>query len=474
MKYGALAVLLAVSMSPALGQTRTRLYQWSSGLYENTDYRLYHEDKQIQILTGYPSKTFWFESCEEQWTGDSWEYIGPGDIDRIYVEWANPMVNQVNIWIRGNGHVWGARDVRFIDLDYCNLSDLKILTISGNLGYTALWGLDRVGSVHVGGSLLNHLHASEYIYSTIAIDGNLSASIVAPSMGGLQVLGSGPHSGNVALQQTYAYTIGLSGNYTGAISLGNSLTGKITIGNNLTGSIRVHNDLNAGGLISVGGDVSGSIKVDDRLAGQIRVNGSLLNGAAENDVWIGTAIDTTGAVAVDYNGWHTGDDWAAGAVVRVGANTYTQNTAAARVYEITPCRGDLNNDGSVDFGDINPFVLALTNPAGFATTYPGLDGSMVFHGDLDCNGILDFGDVNPFVQRMAEQCCWEQCGACPPPGNAPPPPMPEPAELAAILAANIDPELYDDLIALAAAVAQYDSDPEVAAYWQDVYEALTQ
>ncbi len=32
--------------------------------------------------------------------------------------------------------------------------------------------------------------------------------------------------------------------------------------------------------------------------------------------------------------------------------------------------GDLNCDGVVDFGDINPFVLALSDPAGYAAAFP--------------------------------------------------------------------------------------------------------
>jgi len=59
--------------------------------------------------------------------------------------------------------------------------------------------------------------------------------------------------------------------------------------------------------------------------------------------------------------------------------------------------GDLNCDGNVDFGDINPFVLALTNPAGYAVAFPNCD---IKNGDINADGLVDFGDINPFVQLL--------------------------------------------------------------------------
>ena len=57
-------------------------------------------------------------------------------------------------------------------------------------------------------------------------------------------------------------------------------------------------------------------------------------------------------------------------------------------------KGDLNCDGVIDFGDINPFVLALSDPAGYAATYPNCN---VANGDINGDGHVDFGDINPFV-----------------------------------------------------------------------------
>ncbi|MEW6249688.1 MAG: hypothetical protein AB1716_03515, partial [Planctomycetota bacterium] len=59
--------------------------------------------------------------------------------------------------------------------------------------------------------------------------------------------------------------------------------------------------------------------------------------------------------------------------------------------------GDLNCDGFLNLSDINPFVLALTDPAGYTARYPDCDRM-----NADCNGdgLIDFNDVNPFVALL--------------------------------------------------------------------------
>jgi hypothetical protein len=59
---------------------------------------------------------------------------------------------------------------------------------------------------------------------------------------------------------------------------------------------------------------------------------------------------------------------------------------------LTP--GDTNCNGVVGFDDINPFVLALTNPAAYAAAYPGCP---LLNGDINGDGSVSFGDINPFV-----------------------------------------------------------------------------
>ncbi len=60
--------------------------------------------------------------------------------------------------------------------------------------------------------------------------------------------------------------------------------------------------------------------------------------------------------------------------------------------------GDLNCDGVVDFGDINPFVAALTDPPEYEATYD----CDIMLADIDQNGSVGFEDINPFVAMLVD------------------------------------------------------------------------
>ncbi|MGD8453424.1 MAG: hypothetical protein PVJ57_16550 [Phycisphaerae bacterium] len=59
--------------------------------------------------------------------------------------------------------------------------------------------------------------------------------------------------------------------------------------------------------------------------------------------------------------------------------------------------GDMNCDGLVNNFDIAPFVLALTNPEGYAEAYPGCDP---LNGDCSGDGLLNNFDIAPFVALL--------------------------------------------------------------------------
>jgi hypothetical protein len=74
--------------------------------------------------------------------------------------------------------------------------------------------------------------------------------------------------------------------------------------------------------------------------------------------------------------------------------------------------GDLNCDGSVNFGDINPFVLYLANFAAWQATYTNCPPT---NGDVNSDGTYgqsSFGDINPFVALITQ--CGSGC-MCPGP-----------------------------------------------------------
>ncbi|MEW6250765.1 MAG: PQQ-binding-like beta-propeller repeat protein [Planctomycetota bacterium] len=74
----------------------------------------------------------------------------------------------------------------------------------------------------------------------------------------------------------------------------------------------------------------------------------------------------------------------------------------ADIYKFTPappiCRGDCNCDDFVDFGDINPFVQALSDLPGWQQQYPNCP---LGNPDVNGDGHIDFGDINPFVAILS-------------------------------------------------------------------------
>lgn len=60
----------------------------------------------------------------------------------------------------------------------------------------------------------------------------------------------------------------------------------------------------------------------------------------------------------------------------------------------TPPPGDLNCDGIVNNFDIDPFVLALTDPGAYAATFPMCDVSAA---DINDDGVVNNFDIDPFV-----------------------------------------------------------------------------
>jgi hypothetical protein len=61
--------------------------------------------------------------------------------------------------------------------------------------------------------------------------------------------------------------------------------------------------------------------------------------------------------------------------------------------------GDLNCDGSVNFADINPFVLYLSSFPTWQAAYPSCPPQ---NGDVNEDGTYpSFGDINPFVTLLA-------------------------------------------------------------------------
>ncbi len=63
--------------------------------------------------------------------------------------------------------------------------------------------------------------------------------------------------------------------------------------------------------------------------------------------------------------------------------------------------GDMNCDGAVDNGDIDGFVLALTDPGAYAAAFPNCD---IAGGDVNGDGAVDNGDIDAFVACLLGAC----------------------------------------------------------------------
>lgn len=59
--------------------------------------------------------------------------------------------------------------------------------------------------------------------------------------------------------------------------------------------------------------------------------------------------------------------------------------------------GDLNCDGTTDVFDIDPFVMTLLDPEGYAAAFPACNASLA---DINEDGTVDVFDIDPFVELL--------------------------------------------------------------------------
>lgn len=222
-----------------------------------------------------------------------------------------------------------------------------------------------------------------------------------------------------------------------------------------------------------------SIAVDN-LVGEIRLWRSLLdNPNAAVEVQIGE-MGSSAAVTVDWDGYDPNrpeDRWDPNAAIALGDpndpnNVHHGNDPNDRIYEVTVCKGDMDNNTSIDFDDIGPFILALgvddpndPNNA-FAQAFPGLSGCMVYHADCDADGDVDFDDIDPFIALLGQGCTGDGGGA----GE-----MMAPQQLAAGMRAHVPAGRLPALRAFVTQVIAHHADhPVQRAYWQQVRTGLGQ
>lgn len=88
-------------------------------------------------------------------------------------------------------------------------------------------------------------------------------------------------------------------------------------------------------------------------------------------------------------------------VVQFGNDSRTSTFAVTKWQFVsffgTRGSGDMNCDGTLSVSDIGGFVLALTDPVLYASTYPDCD---VLSADLNCDGLVSVGDIALFVSLL--------------------------------------------------------------------------
>ena len=67
-----------------------------------------------------------------------------------------------------------------------------------------------------------------------------------------------------------------------------------------------------------------------------------------------------------------------------------------------PLPGDMNCDGVFNGGDIDPFFLALGDPAAYTTQFPNCN---ILLGDMNGDGAVNGGDIDPFFACLGGGAC---------------------------------------------------------------------
>lgn len=104
--------------------------------------------------------------------------------------------------------------------------------------------------------------------------------------------------------------------------------------------------------------------------------------------WITVGVDVAAELRLDYT---------VSSQLDMAVTNWDNDVGNFVYYNRKIVRGDVNCDGRVDFGDINPFVDLLTG--GYHQKFPECDGETF--GDINADGRVDFGDINPFVNLLA-------------------------------------------------------------------------
>ncbi|HUN81111.1 MAG TPA: hypothetical protein VMV81_06320 [Phycisphaerae bacterium] len=150
-------------------------------------------------------------------------------------------------------------------------------------------------------------------------------------------------------------------------------------------------------------DAAGRLIAADASNNRVVVYNSPLTSGAPNVVFgqLGSFLTNSpnhglGTAATDANGLFG----PTGVAVDRRHNVYisdTNNMRALRYDAPFGLPGDMNCDGLINVGDVEPWVLAVLNPSGYAASFPACDMTL---GDLNGDGRIDGADVRGLVSAI--------------------------------------------------------------------------
>jgi len=327
-----------------------------------------------------------------------------------------------NVTISGNGTHTGNITVRgdFVEvLTIGHEDESSSATMQGTVTITGVFqgngdGYGGGGVIEIWGDMEGEFDFDASFYGRLFIHGDFLNSITIDGVMGTRAW------------QWYQPLIEIDGDF------GDSGTDIISIAYN-TGASMSMND----GQILIHGDMNARILCNpakDFFEGEIYIDGSLLDATGDSTPEIVTGEMDYGdeydpddgiGITIDYDGYHALDEWEAGATISIDGTSYgytTVSVPANHLWNVTECRGDLNNDGELTAADASIFVNQLYDeyedydPAVYLANYPGLGGSLYYHGDASGNGSIDaelgWPDENAVTYLGGEDCCVQDWSFC--------------------------------------------------------------
>ncbi|MGE0479778.1 MAG: beta strand repeat-containing protein, partial [Phycisphaerae bacterium] len=270
-----------------------------------------------------------------------------------------------------------------------NVTGLAINGADSNTFSGVISGAGRV--TKAGAGVQRHTGANTYTGGTTISGGRLVID---------NTTGSGTGTGAVTVGNTA--TLNGDGSISGAVTINSG--GTLAPGGTL-GSASAPGSLGLGSTVAFGATAVYDVEIGGASAGTqydqvIAIGNATLNGTLRATLINGFA-PTNGQtfqvlIAGGRSGTFANTNLPPGFTIEYSGGTVTLR------FEGVSGRGDLDCNGMVNNFDINPFVLAIADPAAYALMYPGCD---LNRADINGDGLVNNFDINGFVDCILNGAC---------------------------------------------------------------------